>query len=239
MEVTSLDTLKDAVKTIGLPGVLKSNTMGYDGKGQLTISKDANLEEIWKEFCEKVGENNNSILEAFVDFQCEVSVIVVRGFDGDISTFPVVENIHENHILKETHVPALVSESVAKKADEASRIIAKGIGLVGVLAVEMFVTKDEKVMVNELAPRPHNSGHWSIEGCVTSQFEQMVRGICGLPLGSTKLAAKRIVMTNLLGNEIDQWKNLLSKEGVHLHLYGKTEAKPGRKMGHVTALFEE
>jgi phosphoribosylaminoimidazole carboxylase PurK protein len=194
--------------------------------------------------------SGDAILEAFVDFACEVSVIIARAFDGKKVAFPVVENRHENHILRETIAPGDVSDYIKKQAEEAAFKIADGIGLVGVLAIEMFVTKDDKILVNELAPRPHNSGktilaeswlthvgHWSIEGCSTSQFEQVVRSICGLPLGNVKILAKKVVMRNLLGFEIEEWKEYLAKENTHVHNYGKAEAREGRKMGHVTTLY--
>jgi len=190
---------------------------------------------VWSTMTEKI-KCNTAILEAFVDFDREVSVIVCRGFDGSKCTFPVCENKHSNHILKETTLPAQILESTHKEAEHAALTIAEGIGLIGIIAVEMFVTKEGKILVNELAPRPHNSGHWTIEGCETSQFEQLVRTICGLPLGSTKTRAKKIKMLNLLGKEIDDWKLHLQVPNSHLHIYGKIGALEGRKMGHVTVL---
>jgi len=186
------------------------------------------LEEIWEKMS-KLSGDKTAILEAFVEFEKEVSVIVSRNLTGEVKTFPVVENRHEHHILKETIVPANVSDETAKAADEAAKLIAERIGLVGVLAVEMFVLKNGKVLVNELAPRPHTSGHWTIAGCRSSQFEQLIRCISGLKLGSTALVGKKGRMINLLGNEVNNWESFLEDENAHLHVYGKHEAREGRK----------
>jgi len=236
--VNNLEQLKAAVEKLGTPSILKTNTMGYDGKGQMFINKEDNLEVVWKTMAEKM-KCREAILEAFVDFEKEVSVLVARTIDGAKTTFPVCENRHSHHILAETTVPALISESTKEEAESAALVIAEGIKLVGVLAVEMFVTKQGKILVNELAPRPHNSGHWTIEGAVTSQFEQLVRTICGLPMGSTMLRSKKVRMLNLLGKEVDAWQDYLATPNAHLHLYGKSEALEGRKMGHVTILEDK
>jgi len=225
--------LRNALEDIGYPAILKTNTMGYDGKGQIFIKKDDNLTTVWTEMSRNTKE---AILEKYVDFEKECSVIVCRGLLGSTVTFPVVENHHENHVLKETFVPAEIEDSICSVAQQAAVAIAEKIDLVGIMAVELFITKNGKVLVNELAPRPHNSGHWTIEGSYTSQFEQLVRCICGLPLGSTKLLAKKIIMKNLLGNDINTWKTYLQQENAHLHIYGKAETRDGRKMGHVTIL---
>jgi len=235
-EVSNYQEFIGAIDKVSLPAILKSNTMGYDGKGQAFINSKENLLEIWEKIS-KLSHDKTAILEAFVEFEREVSVIVSRSFSGEVVTFPVVENRHEHHILKETIIPARVSEDTAKIASESAKLIAQSIDLVGVLAVEMFVLKNGNILVNELAPRPHNSGHWTIEGSRCSQFEQLVRSISGLKLGSTSLVGKSAKMINLLGNEVLNWEKLLSDENAHLHIYGKQEAREGRKMGHVTYIY--
>jgi 5-(carboxyamino)imidazole ribonucleotide synthase len=232
--VHSESELKRAIDELGTPAILKSAAFGYDGKGQRFIAEPGNLEEVWRE---RPGEE--LILEGAIDFEKELSVIVARGVDGSISTFPVCENMHRNHILDITVVPARVCDAVKKNAAALARAIAGKMDLVGLLAVEMFLKADESLLVNELAPRPHNSGHWTIEGCATSQFEQHVRSVCGLALGSTEILLPT-AMANLLGDlwadREPNWAAALEVDGVHLHLYGKREPRPGRKMGHLTAL---
>jgi len=230
LDVARQEALESAVKALGRPAILKSAEFGYDGKGQVRIDGDMDLFEAWVKMGGEVG-----ILEAYVDFVREISVIVARGPDGATAIYQPVENQHKNHILDVTIVPARISQAVASRAEAIARHIAQEIGLVGLLAVEMFATHSDEVLVNELAPRPHNSGHWTIDGCVTSQFEQFVRAVCGLPLGSTE-AHSDAVMKNLIGEEANSWRELLGDPGVKLHLYGKTEARPGRKMGHYTRL---
>jgi 5-(carboxyamino)imidazole ribonucleotide synthase len=175
------------------------------------------------------------IVEAEVDFALEASVIIARGIDGARALYPPVENRHKHHILDETIAPARLGESTVRQAEDVARRIADALDLVGLLAVELFVAKDGKVLVNELAPRPHNSGHWTIDACVTSQFEQFVRAVCGLPLGSTAHHSEAL-MKNLIGDEVGQWRKILADPSAKLHLYGKAEARPGRKMGHATRL---
>ncbi|HZF35867.1 MAG TPA: ATP-grasp domain-containing protein, partial [Candidatus Angelobacter sp.] len=170
-----------------------------------------------------------------VDFALEASVIIARGVDGGMALYPPVENRHRHHILDETIAPARLAESTVQQAKDTARRIAEELDVVGLLAVELFVTRDGNVLVNELAPRPHNSGHWTIDACVTSQFEQFVRAVCGLPLGSTAHHSEA-VMKNLIGDEVGQWQEILRDPDAKLHLYGKAEARPGRKMGHVTRL---
>lgn len=233
--VDSLDGLIKAVNEIGLPAILKSNTEGYDGKGQIFIDTSSNLEQVWDQM-KKLSKSPLSILEGYVNFEREVSVIVARGVDGTITTFPVAENVHKNHVLKETTVPANLSDSGKALADSIAKHIALKIELIGVLAVEMFVVNETTILVNELAPRPHNSGHWTIEGCVTSQFQQLVRCICGLPSGPTTMIGTKVVMTNLLGSDINQWLTYLHQPNTWLHIYGKNETREGRKMGHVTTI---
>ncbi|KAF2071552.1 hypothetical protein CYY_007124 [Polysphondylium violaceum] len=253
--IDSIESLREAVQKIGYPSILKSNTMGYDGKGQIKLSDDIDLEKAWKKVTSEVNVSQ-AILEQYIEFESEASIIVARGLDNTEVCFPLVTNKHRNHILRQTIAPAQLPEYVHKDAKEIATKIAKSIGLVGVLAVELFVVRDTatdtyKLLVNELAPRPHNSGHWTIEGCVTSQFEQLVRCVCGLPLGSVdfmrsisekeylKQNLQPIVMTNLLGNEVDQWEKQLSTKGSHLHIYAKGDARDGRKMGHFTLIPSE
>src|SRR4029079_6516873 len=229
-EIARAESLERAVRDIGRPAILKSTRYGYDGKGQVRIDADTNLEAAWRAMGGGIG-----ILEAFVDFALEASVIVARGVEGQMASYVPVENQHRNHILDTTIAPARISAPIAMRAEAIARHIAEELKLVGVLAVEMFVTPRGDVLVNELAPRPHNSGHWTLDGCITSQFEQFVRAIAGLPLGSPN-AHSDAVMKNLLGEEVERWAEILAEPGAKLHLYGKREARPGRKMGHVTRL---
>jgi 5-(carboxyamino)imidazole ribonucleotide synthase len=225
--------IESAIEQIGRPAILKTAAFGYDGKGQQTITAREDFDEIWS--AASAGE---MVLEGAVDFAKEVSVLVARGADGSVATFPLCENIHRNHILDITVVPARVEAGIEAEAAQLARSIAEKVELVGLLAVEMFLKADGQLIVNELAPRPHNSGHWTIEACVTSQFEQQVRAVCGLPLGATDIL-RPAAMANLLGDvwlrgEPD-WSRALEGHGVHLHLYGKSEPRPRRKMGHLTA----
>ena len=224
--------LATALDALGLPAILKSAAFGYDGKGQQRISSDVSRNGLWTD-----RPGDELILESAIEFERELSVIIARTADGAMATFPVCENLHAQHILDVTLVPARIEEAVATNADGLARTVAEKLDLVGLLAVEMFLQPDGKLLVNELAPRPHNSGHWTIEGCATSQFEQHLRAVCGLPLGSTELL-RPTAMANLLGalwerGEPD-WAAALKTPGAHLHLYGKGEPRPGRKMGHLT-----
>ncbi|HEX3883419.1 MAG TPA: 5-(carboxyamino)imidazole ribonucleotide synthase [Stellaceae bacterium] len=223
--------LPAALAALGAPAVLKSVRMGYDGKGQVTIADPAEAAEAWRRMGSDLG-----ILEAFVDFVAEISVVVARGADGAVAAYPSVENRHVNHILDTTVAPADLPAKIRGEAEAIARHIAEKLDLVGVLAVEMFVAKSGALLVNELAPRPHNSGHWTIDACLTSQFEQLVRAVCGLPLGSTERHSDA-VMKNLIGDEVSTWPDALKDPSAKLHLYGKAEVKPGRKMGHVTRLL--
>ena len=231
VEVARPEALERAVRAVGRPCVLKSARFGYDGKGQVRINSDTDLDEAWASMSADIG-----IIEAYVDFAQELSVIVARGIDGAVIAYPAVENQHRNHILDTTIVPARVSSAVAMKAEAIGRHIAEAMNVIGLIAVEMFVTEACEVLVNELAPRPHNSGHWTIDACVTSQFEQFVRAVCGLPLGSIERHADA-VMKNLIGDEAGHWREILGEPAAKLHLYGKAETRPGRKMGHVNRLF--
>ncbi|MBV5124257.1 5-(carboxyamino)imidazole ribonucleotide synthase [Bacillus halotolerans] len=221
--------LKEAVQSLGLPAVLKTCRGGYDGKGQFVIKETSQIEE-----ASALLEHGTCILESWVSFKMELSVIVVRSVNGEISTFPAAENIHHNNILFQSIVPARVEERIQEKAAELAVKLADELNLVGPLAVEMFLTEDDELLVNELAPRPHNSGHYTLDLCETSQFEQHIRAVCGLPLGKTELL-KPGMMVNLLGDEvkIPEEEPELLKEA-KLYVYGKHEIKKGRKMGHIT-----
>jgi 5-(carboxyamino)imidazole ribonucleotide synthase len=230
-EISDASALTRALRDFGCPAVLKTVCMGYDGKGQVMLNSDTNPEDAWRQMGGDIG-----ILEGFVDFACEISVIVARGGNGSCATYPPVENRHLNHILDTTIAPARIPPEIASRAEATARHVAEKLDLVGVLAVEMFVTPTGGLLVNEIAPRPHNSGHWTIDACVTSQFEQLVRAICGLPLGSVEHHSDA-VMKNLLGSDVDKWRDALNDPLTRLHLYGKAAVQPGRKMGHVTRLI--
>lgn len=226
--------LDAALDAIGCPAVLKTAGFGYDGKGQRLIKSAAESAAAF----DSLG-GQEAILEAFVDFEREVSVVCARGADGETAHFGVVENSHERHILDCTIAPARVSTQVARRATEIAASLLERLELVGVLCVEFFLTRDGELFVNELAPRPHNSGHFTIDACATSQFEQQVRAVCGLPLGATE-QLRPAAMANLLGdlwqNGQPDWRAACAIPNVKLHLYGKHEARAGRKMGHLTAL---
>jgi 5-(carboxyamino)imidazole ribonucleotide synthase len=229
-EITSAAALAQALSALQGRAILKSARMGYDGKGQINVDAHTAADEAWRAMGGPRG-----VLEDFVDFRCEVSVIVARRADGAMAAYPPVENRHVNHILDTTIAPATLPDQTAREAERIAREVAARLDLVGVLAVEMFVTSDDRVLVNELAPRPHNSGHWTIDACATSQFEQLVRAICGLPFGSTERHADA-VMKNLIGDEIETWREAITDPAARLHLYGKRDTLPGRKMGHITRL---
>ncbi len=230
-EVTDPASLAVAVRELGLPAVLKTVRMGYDGKGQVKIAADGDLDARWAEMGADVG-----ILEGFVDFACEISVIVARGTSGGGAAYRPVENQHAHHILDTTIAPARVAPEIAMRAEAIARHVTEKLDVVGLLAVEMFVKPDGQVLVNELAARPHNSGHWTLDACTTSQFEQLVRAVCELPLGSPEPHSDA-VMKNLIGADVEKWREALGEPNAKLHLYGKEKARPGRKMGHVTRLF--
>ncbi len=235
-EVRGPEALERVVRDIGRPCLLKTSELGYDGKGQVRIGADTPAAEAWAEMTGSApGPAPVGVVEAFVDFRLEISVIVARGPNGACRTYPAVENQHKDQILDQTIAPARVPPRVADRAEVIARHLAEQLDLVGLLAIEMFVTQDDELLVNELAPRPHNSGHWTLDASVTSQFEQVVRAVAGLPLGSTELLADA-TMKNLIGDEVARWRELLADPNAKLHLYGKKEARPGRKMGHVTRL---
>lgn len=234
--IKTIDDLYRAAETLGYPAVLKTAGFGYDGKGQAKIRAHSDLDEAFESM-----NGSESVLEAFVDFAKEVSVVCARDQAGNFAHYGVIENEHANHILDVSFAPAVVSEAVYKDAVEITRRIAEAFGYVGTMCVEFFLTSDDKVLVNEIAPRPHNSGHLTFGPCVTSQFEQQVRAVCGLPLGSTEFY-RPAAMANVLGdvwkNGEPNWHSSLTDDRVKLHLYGKAEPKPGRKMGHFTATGE-
>lgn len=229
--VESLDDLEEALTEIGSRAILKTNRMGYDGKGQARLSEPGDAVGAWN----AIGRQS-AILEGFVSFTEEFSVILVRGADGQVRFWDSPANIHVDGILSTSMVPSgpLIGGQV-EQARCLARQVADALDYVGVLTLEFFASADGPVF-NEMAPRVHNSGHWTIEGAVTSQFENHVRAICGLPLGDTGLAAPRVMMRNLIGDEAHDWPAILSDPANHLHLYGKHEARSGRKMGHVTRL---
>ncbi len=230
--VGSVVELKAAVAELGLPAVLKTTRLGYDGKGQAVLRALEDFAPAFEELHPKP-----LILEGFVDFSHEISVIVARGADGAISCFDTVENRHRDQILDLTLAPARIAPEVAAAAQATARRVAEALDLVGLLAVEMFVAADGRVLVNEIAPRPHNSGHWTIDACPVSQFEMHIRAVAGLPLPPATRHADA-VMKNLVGpEEAALWPAILAAPGLCAHLYGKREARPGRKMGHVTRLF--
>ncbi|AIE58799.1 phosphoribosylaminoimidazole carboxylase ATPase subunit [Bacillus methanolicus MGA3] len=229
--IRTVQDIYDNIKKLGYPAVLKTARGGYDGKGQLVIKEEKDIAG-----ANELLETSVCVLEKWIPFEKEISVIVARNPRGETAVFPVAENIHRNNILHKTIVPARIPDSIKKDAEAKAIDLAESLGLIGTLAVEMFLTADGTIFINELAPRPHNSGHFSIEACETSQFEQHIRAICNWPLGSTKLL-KPAVMVNILGEhqssiieklpELPDWK---------IHLYGKDEAKAKRKMGHATIL---
>ncbi|HET6872573.1 MAG TPA: 5-(carboxyamino)imidazole ribonucleotide synthase [Sporolactobacillaceae bacterium] len=233
-KVVTKEDLTEAISQLGFPSVLKTVQGGYDGKGQLVIRTEADL-TLANEW---LGESRVFVLEQWVPFVKELSVMVVRNTSGVIKTYPVSENRHVNNILHQSLVPADVNLDIQKEAEQAATQIAEALGLIGALGVELFLTEDGTIYVNELAPRPHNSGHYTIEACEFSQFEQHVRAICGMPLGHTELL-KKAVMVNILGQHMPAlMEHLPQLETVHIHLYGKTEPKHNRKMGHLTVLTE-
>jgi 5-(carboxyamino)imidazole ribonucleotide synthase len=224
-EVNDLDMLRAAVSRLGLPCVLKTRRMGYDGKGQAKIMSVADVEPAWMAM-----KNQPSILESFVNFRMEMSVICARSVDGAFVAYEPTENIHRNHILYTSTVPANIDPMLAAEAVFVAQRMTETLDYVGVIGVEFFVGEDV-IYVNEIAPRVHNSGHWTQDACVVSQFEQHVRAVAGWPLGSSYRHSD-VVMTNLLGDEIDQLEGLSAQAGVAVHVYGKAAARPGRKMGH-------
>ena len=236
LPVRSRDELLAGLAQFGTPAILKTAAWGYDGKGQARVEQLADVEQIWPKFA-----GSEAVLEKYIDFECEVSVIGARGVNGDFVAYGPVRNSHSHHILDVTVSPAGLSPRLEQAAVEITRTIFEKLDVVGVLCVEFFVDRRGELLVNELAPRPHNSGHYTIDSCVTCQFEQQVRAICGLPLGSPR-QHRPAAMANLLGDVWNagepNWAAALKTGDVKLHLYGKTEPRVGRKMGHLTALAE-
>jgi len=223
--------LAAAVKAVGLPAILKTTRFGYDGKGQARLASATDIEDAWSAI-----DGGPAVLEAMVAFDHEFSVLIVRGQDGATAIWDPAENVHINGILATSTVPP--HPTILAQLSEARALavrIADALDYVGVLAIEFFAGVDGPVF-NEMAPRVHNSGHWTTEGAFTSQFENHIRAICGLPLGDTSLVTAGVEMTNLIGDDAYAWPELMAERGSHVHLYGKGEARPGRKMGHVTRL---
>jgi 5-(carboxyamino)imidazole ribonucleotide synthase len=233
-EVAASGDLAAGIREVGIPCVVKTADFGYDGKGQLKVMAETEVAAAIKRFT-----GQPVVIEQFIDFVCEVSAVVARSASGEVAVFPVAENIHTNHILDFSIVPARVPPPVIAAAEAMARRVAARIELVGVLGVEFFVTKGSEVLINELAPRTHNSGHYTLDACATSQFEQQARAICGLPLGAVTLI-QPVVMLNLLGDlwvrGDPRWEILSAHPQARLHLYGKAEARPARKMGHLNVL---
>ncbi len=232
-EVSRQADVYSALARTGRPAILKTRRLGYDGKGQAMVRAGDDPVAAWR----AIGETP-SVLEAFIPFEREISVIIARGGDGETRAFDVTENVHEGGVLARSTVPAAIPEDLAGSAVEIGRSIAGALGHVGVLAVEMFVAQGNsgpRLLVNELAPRVHNSGHWTLDACLCSQFEQHIRAVAGWRLGDPNRHSDA-VMTNLVGQAVESWPALLAEPGVRLHLYGKAEMLPGRKMGHATRI---
>jgi 5-(carboxyamino)imidazole ribonucleotide synthase len=231
-DVSSAETLRAAIARIGLPAVIKTRRFGYDGKGQAIIRQGDNPDQVWEDLGTK-----SAILEAFIPFEREISVIAARSADGHVESFDVTENEHRDHILKISRAPAAIPDALAAQARGIAEEIANALDYVGVLAVEMFVVAGNggapSVLVNEIAPRVHNSGHWTLDGASVSQFEQHIRAIAGWPLGKP-VRHGEVTMTNLIGDDILSYEQWLTVPGATVHLYGKGPPRPGRKMGHVT-----
>lgn len=230
-------SLRTALQQIGFPAILKSRHSGYDGKGQARINDERDLLPAWA----TIGKVP-AVVEGYVPFRAEVSVILARNVSGEVRYYPVAENAHRHHILHTTRVPARIPNAIPRRAEALARTLAEAFDYHGVMTVEMFLLPDDTLLVNEIAPRVHNSGHYTLGACVTSQFEQHVRGICGLPLGETTLLSPA-VMVNLLGElwegGVPPWHVVFRHPNAQLHLYGKDEARPGRKMGHVLLLGDD
>jgi len=228
--IHTLEDLQQGIEKIGTPAILKVSRFGYDGKGQFGIDTTDDVNAAWKALnCEAC------VLEQRISLDIEVSVVLARGFDGELVTYPVAENVHKGGILDVSLVPARIDNTLANKVTDMAKQIAISLNYIGVMAVEFFISNGE-LLVNEVAPRPHNSGHYTLDACVTDQFEQQVRAVCGLPLGDTQQLTP-IVMINMLGDiwhngKEPDWNKLLDYPNIKLHLYGKRKARPGRKMGH-------
>jgi 5-(carboxyamino)imidazole ribonucleotide synthase len=236
----SAESLQTAIAAIGFPSVIKTAAFGYDGKGQIKLSdpvQAADTSALWR----LLGEPPRVVVEKWIEHKGEFSVVCARKLDGSMTTFPMAENIHVNHILHASIAPARIGDAVKAEGETLARAIAEKLNVVGLIAVELFLNTDGSLIINEMAPRPHNSGHYTIDGCHTSQFEQHIRAVVGLPLGSTELL-RPTVMINLLGDTWSQgtpnWSQLLADPLVKLHLYDKGDPRPGRKMGHFCVVAE-
>jgi 5-(carboxyamino)imidazole ribonucleotide synthase len=237
MRVDDAGGFARAVARLGRRSILKSRRFGYDGKGQIMLREGSDLAVTFR----SLG-GMPAILEAVVPFSKEISVVAARGVDGSFAAYDICENMHENHILKLTRAPARIDEASAAEAVRIAHVISEALDYVGVFAVEMFVVEEAgkvTILVNEIAPRVHNSGHWTLDGAVTSQFEQHIRAIVGWPLGDTRRHGAYVEMLNLIGPDILAFEDFLHEPGASLHIYGKEEARPGRKMGHVTRICVE
>lgn len=229
--VTTLDDLTAAIERLGLPALLKTRREGYDGKGQVWIRDAADAEAAF----DAIG-HRPAVLEAAAVFQRELSVIAARGRDGAVAVYPLGENVHQNGVLKTTTAPAAVDPATQGRAEQIAAAVLDGLDYIGVMGIELFDMGDGELLVNEVAPRVHNTGHWTQDGCVCDQFEQHVRAVVGWPLGPSNAHA-RIEMTNLLGDEVEQWRTLAAEPNARLHLYGKHDARPGRKMAHINRIL--
>ena len=227
--ISSFAELKDAYAGLGPVGILKTRRFGYDGKGQIRVTAFSDLAHMWSQIA-----GQDWIFEGFIDFEHEVSIILARDGAGMIAAFDLTQNVHHGGILHTATVPARIGEVLSSRALSDATKIAHALEHIGVLAVEFFVTRDGALIVNEIAPRVHNSGHWTQDGCSFCQFQQHMRAVAGWPLGDPSRHSRHIEMTNLIGDDVNDWRNLSSEADAHLHLYGKREARIGRKMGHVT-----
>ena len=238
--ITTYSEIGAAVEKIEFPAIMKTARFGYDGKGQIRVNSLDEVKQAYRKFNQQA-----CVLEQMIDLKCEISVVLARNSSGESQCFPIAENIHIDGILHQSIVPARVSDDLLQSAEAAAKRIADKLDYIGVLAVELFVTQDDSLLINEIAPRTHNSGHYSMDACVTSQFEQQVRAICGLPFADTRLLSP-VVMTNILGDLWDlslakpvlNWSPILSSASTKLHLYAKLEARKGRKMGHFNTLSD-
>lgn len=232
--IRKLEDIPSACQQITFPAILKTARLGYDGKGQITVNNPAEVEQAFQQL-----KAVDCVLEQRVDLEKEISVVLARSVSGDMQCFPIAENLHRQGILHQTIAPARISEALAEQAKQAASSMAAKLEFVGVMAVEFFVTRQGELLINEMAPRTHNSGHYTLDACITSQFEQQVRMVCELPFGDTRLHTP-VVMMNLLGDlwgsSQPLWDELLASPNSKLHLYGKHEARPGRKMGHFCTL---
>ena len=226
-DIATIHDLRRAVKRLGLPCVLKTRRFGYDGKGQVIIKTEDDISSAWETLAPAA-----CILEAFVPFAREVSIVAARGLDGQVAAYPLTENVHVNHILHTSSAPADQDDG---SAAQMAGMILEQLDYVGVMGVEFFQMADGRLIVNEIAPRVHNSGHWTQDAGCTDQFEQHMRAVAGWPLGDAQ-PRHGVVMTNLIGDDVDTWKMLAEERGTYIHLYGKTESRPGRKMGHVNRI---